>query len=122
MYVTQIPQLEKIRGACEIARQRGLQWMWIDTCCINKTSTVEENESINSMFKWYRDAKLCVTYLDDVRIGGKGPPAKERNINKTPDIFRSIVDNRKYTAWFSRGCTLQELLAPRHMEFYDADM
>ncbi|KAI1869274.1 uncharacterized protein JN550_005904 [Neoarthrinium moseri] len=104
-------QLAKIRGACDRAREQGLQWMWIDSCCINKASTVEESESINSMFKWYRDAKLCITYLSDVRFSTGNPKG---------EVFRS-VDGTTASVWFSRGWTLQELLAPKAMQFFDMD-
>ncbi|KAI1406034.1 heterokaryon incompatibility protein-domain-containing protein [Hypoxylon fuscum] len=104
------PQLAKIRGACETARRQGLKWMWIDTCCINKTSAVEETESINSMFKWYRDAKICITYLCDVR--------RSTNDLSVSRIFESI-DSGGYSIWFTRGWTLQEMLAPPEMQFYD---
>lgn len=61
------PQLEKIRRSCALARGQGIKCMWINSCCINNTSTVEETASINSMFRWYRDAKVCITYLSDVK-------------------------------------------------------
>ncbi|KAK7732397.1 hypothetical protein SLS63_005075 [Diaporthe eres] len=102
------PQQEKIRGACQIARARGIRWMWIDTCCIDKSSTAELSESLNSMFKWYRDAKLCITYLLDVIRKGVGK-----------EDFTNEADHP--SVWFSRGWTLQELLAPRHLEFFDKD-
>ncbi|KAI0973615.1 HET-domain-containing protein [Xylaria arbuscula] len=62
-----LPQLDKIRGACDVARDKGLRWLWMDTCCIEKNDTREYAEAINSMFRWYRDAKLCITYLSDVQ-------------------------------------------------------
>ncbi|KAJ0109574.1 hypothetical protein J7T55_014136 [Diaporthe amygdali] len=100
------PQQDKIRGACQTARAKGIKWMWIDTCCIDKSSAAELSESLNSMFRWYRDAKLCITYLSDVIRKGAGA---EDFINEAghPSV------------WFSRGWTLQELLAPRHLEFFD---
>lgn len=112
------PALDKIRGACEVAReQHGLRWMWIDSCCINKTSTVEETESIVSMFKWYRDAKVCLTYLWDVT---KKPTAdRSRSAATSPAIFQRTGCPEKLSEWFERGWTLQELLAPRAMVFYD---
>lgn len=100
------PQQDKIRGACQTARSKGIKWMWIDTCCIDKSSTSELSESLNSMFQWYRDAKLCITYLFDVIRKG----AKIEDFNNEAD---------QPSVWFSRGWTLQELLAPRHLEFYD---
>lgn len=64
----QTPQLDKIRQACAKARDRTppLSWLWIDSCCIDKTNAVEESRSINSMFEWYRRAVLCIVYMYDV--------------------------------------------------------
>jgi hypothetical protein len=108
--------------------------MWIDNCCINKESTTEEAESINSMFKWYRDAQICITYLSDVKL--RSPmvltrpwpgeiPSQATNLEETTyigdadhSIFQSF-DEKSPSEWFSRGWTLQELLAPREMRFYD---
>ncbi|KAL6709793.1 hypothetical protein ACN47E_001222 [Coniothyrium glycines] len=122
------PQLGKIRGACDLARGQGIRWMWIDTCCINKSSTVEETESINSMFKWYRDAKVCITYLFDVDSSSTlGPPTynaavqskkTEHASQSSQSVFQRVGSDRP-SEWFSRGWTLQELLAPRVMQFYD---
>lgn len=75
-----------------------IEWLWIDTCCINKESAAELSEAINSMFGWYRDAKLCLAYLTDVQTG-------------------SGVGGFKKSEWFRRGWTLQELLAPRVVVF-----
>lgn len=105
------PQADKIRGACETARNQGIRWMWIDTCCINKASATEESESINSMFKWYREAQLCVTYLSDVKADDERPSA---------EIFKRTY-NEEPSEWFFRGWTLQELLAPQNIQFYDKD-
>ncbi|KAH9908530.1 HET-domain-containing protein [Xylariomycetidae sp. FL2044] len=128
------PQLDKIRGACMTARQLGYGWMWIDNCCINKSSSSEESESINSMFRWYRDARICITYLSDVEM--EAPPLPPRpglhagygqngsravsphRTNSNQRIFQSL-DGQTPSEWFSRGWTLQELLAPREMRFYD---
>lgn len=84
------PQEEKIRGACQTARARGIRWMWIDTCYIDKSSNSELSESLNSMFSWYRDAALCVTYVSDVTKKGAG---KEDFTNDAGHPF----------VWFSRG-------------------
>ena len=130
------PQLEKIRGACTTARRLGFRWMWIDNCCINKASTTEESESINSMFKWYRDAQVYLTYLSDVERKIPSLPPRHRPVytasvqphlaststshsgNADYGIFNSL-DGQTPSEWFSRGWTLQELLAPRDMRFYD---
>ncbi|KAI1174135.1 hypothetical protein F4777DRAFT_411475 [Nemania sp. FL0916] len=107
------PQADKILGACSTARNQGIRWIWIDTCCINKRSATEEAESINSMFKWYREAKLCITYLADVKRDPGLPVAD-------PRIFKRTHDDRP-SEWFFRGWTLQEILAPHDMQFYDMD-
>lgn len=56
----------KVKSACGIAKSRGFGWLWIDTCCINKESSAELSEAINSMFEWYSDSKDCLVYLEDV--------------------------------------------------------
>lgn len=127
-------QLDKIRGACEVARGRGLRWVWIDNCCINKSSATEEAESINSMFRWYRDARVCITYLSDVRSGASAEPPEYEAVmesstkeavppgeKQAPGSAFQRSDRDGPSEWFSRGWTLQELLAPRAMDFYDAD-
>lgn len=105
-----IPQLDKVFGACTIARNQGIRWMWIDTCCINKGSSQEYQESINSMFKWYSDAVVCITYMSDVR--------KSLGVTTGPQVFYDSQTGRP-SVWFTRGWTLQELLAPKNMQFYD---
>ncbi|KAH7196306.1 heterokaryon incompatibility protein-domain-containing protein [Fusarium flagelliforme] len=107
-----LPQLDKILGACITARKQGLQWMWIDNCCINKSDSSELSESINSMFKWYSEAVVCLTYLSDVR--------KTLESKVGSQVFRSF-ETGDMSKWFTRGWTLQELLAPRKLLFYDAD-
>lgn len=107
-----LPQLDKILGACITARKRGLQWIWIDNCCINKSDTSELSESINSMFKWYSEALVCVTYLADVRGGVSTRSGLQ--------IFQSF-ETGEVSKWFTRGWTLQELLAPSNLLFYDTD-
>ena len=97
---------KKIEGCCRLALRDKLDWAWIDTCCIDKTSSAELSEAINSMFRWYRDAEVCYAYLSDV----SGPLEEGKNINN----FRS-------SQWFTRGWTLQELLAPDELMFLDKD-
>nr|POF13617.1 vegetative incompatibility protein het-e-1 [Quercus suber] len=70
-----------------------VKWLWIDTCCIDQKSSQEVGEAINSMFRWYRDAEVCLAYLGDVTATNE------------PSSFEKSV-------WFKRGWTLQELLAP----------
>ena len=95
----------KVARACSQAKQTGLDWMWIDTCCIDKTSSTELSMSINSMFRWYRDAQVCFAYLDDVNPPNKG----------------KVDDQMRKSKWFTRGWTLQEMLASRDMQFFDAN-
>ncbi|KAK0754413.1 heterokaryon incompatibility protein-domain-containing protein [Schizothecium vesticola] len=95
---------DKIHKSCGIALQNGYNYIWIDTCCIDKTSSAELSEAINSMFRWYNEAAVCYAYLSDL------PPAS----------YVLSRDTLKKCRWFSRGWTLQELIAPRHVHFYDA--
>jgi hypothetical protein len=95
----------KIRGCCAQARVVELEWVWIDTCCIDKTSSSELSEAINSMYKWYEKADICYAYLEDVPTS---LPQFDVNL---------FLEAR----WFTRGWTLQELVAPRIVEFYAKD-
>jgi hypothetical protein len=105
---------KKIEIFCEVARGKGFDYAWVDTCCIDKTSSAELQEAINSMFRYYRDSKLCIVYMGDVRpsSGGQNYAAwKEQHLER----------EFKQSRWFQRGWTLQELLAPEHVEFYTGD-
>lgn len=100
--VVQKKGYSKILGACNRARAHAsYAWIWIDTCCIDKSSSAELSEAINSMFQWYENAETCFVYLSDVQDSGD-----------TPQFLAS--------RWHTRGWTLQELLAPRDIEFYTA--
>lgn len=79
-----------------------LKWIWIDTCCIDKQSSAELSEAINSMYQWYKRAKICYAYLNDVSCGGLAVRLK-------------LKDSK----WFTRGWTLQELIAPSRVCFVD---
>ncbi|CCF37004.1 HET domain-containing protein [Colletotrichum higginsianum] len=94
----------KIRACCSQAIRDGYEWIWVDTCCIDKTSSAELSEAINSMFRWYRESAVCYVYLSDL------PP-------QSPGRFDSA--SFMAASWFTRGWTLQELIAPHHVEFYD---
>jgi hypothetical protein len=94
----------KIRFCEEQARRDGLQYFWVDTCCIDKSNAVELQEAINSMFRWYQNAVRCYVYLSDVSIRKR--EASDPVIECTwESAFRS-------SRWFTRGWTVQELLAP----------
>ncbi|PQE04363.1 heterokaryon incompatibility protein [Rutstroemia sp. NJR-2017a BBW] len=77
----------------------GLRYFWVDTCCIDKPNFSELSEAINSMFRWYREAANCYVYMSDVSMGGSDPASK----------------------WFTRGWTLQELLAPASVMFFSVE-
>jgi len=98
----------KIRGACEKAKGHGLDWIWLDTVCIDKSNSAELDRALNSMFQWYNEAVVCYSYLLDVVASTPGPSMFRREKAPTTD-----------SEWFERGWTLQELLVPQHMIFYD---
>jgi hypothetical protein len=94
----------KVAGTCALAAKDGFDWVWIDSLCIDKASSSELQEAINSMFNWYAEAQLCYAFLSDV-------PNEDSGWNE--DFGKSL--------WFTRAWTLQELLAPCAVEFYAAD-
>jgi hypothetical protein len=99
----------KIQFCGEQAKRDGLQYFWVDTCCIDKTNAVELAEAINSMFRWYQDATKCYVYLPDV------PRPRNDSVDGSNKPWESAF--RKST-WFTRGWTLQELIAPASVGFF----
>ncbi|KAM5545998.1 hypothetical protein V8D89_000124 [Ganoderma adspersum] len=99
----------KVRRVCAVARVYGHRLVWIDSCCIDKTSSSELSEAINSMYAWYRSATICYAFLADV------PTSPSRNA-LDPRSWTSTVAFRK-SRWFRRSWTLQELIAPRTVVF-----
>lgn len=97
---TSLAGFDKIRRTCEQARADGYSYAWVDTCCIDKSSSAELSEAINAMFRWYKNAAVCYAYLVDV----------------LQDDFEATFPKSR---WFTRGWTLQELLAPQEVVFYD---
>ncbi|KAI1741213.1 heterokaryon incompatibility protein-domain-containing protein [Xylaria scruposa] len=97
---------KKITQACKLAIEQGYEYIWIDTCCIDKSSSAELTEAINSMYAWYADSGKCFAYLSDFA------PSKPESSNTGKQFSLS--------RWFSRGWTLQELIAPENLEFYDS--
>lgn len=95
----------KFDNGCRVAREAGFDYVWLDTCCIDKTNNVELSEAINSMFHWYKNAKMCFAYLSDLHV------------NENPYDIESYFPRCK---WFTRGWTLQELLAPSEVLFFTA--
>ncbi|KAH9848556.1 hypothetical protein C2E23DRAFT_763555 [Lenzites betulinus] len=95
-----------IKRACEVARKTGFRLIWIDSCCIDKRSSAELSEAINSMYALYRDADVCYVHLADVSHG-TDPRAKNSEFWKS--------------RWHKRGWTLQELIAPAYVVFLTCD-
>ncbi|KAI0881527.1 HET-domain-containing protein [Annulohypoxylon maeteangense] len=102
----------KIEGCRKLARKWGFEWFWVDTCCIDQSSSSELSESINSMYEWYEWARFCFAYLADL------PHLPHSNYPGSPIPLDASAFRR--SDWFRRGWTLQELLAPRWVNFYDA--
>ena len=92
-------EIRKLQQFCTISKELGYRWAWSDTCCIDKSNNAELQESIISMFSWYRGSAITIVYLADV----------------------SDISELKHSQWFKRGWTLQELLAPRLIRFYKQD-
>jgi tetratricopeptide (TPR) repeat protein len=101
----------KLEFCAEQAAQDGLQYFWSDTCCIDKWNLRELSTSINSMFLWYKNAEKCYAFLSDVSVS----------------IAKETFDQRDWEAsfraskWFTRGWTLQELIAPTSVEFFTSE-
>ncbi|KAJ9656251.1 hypothetical protein H2198_005102 [Neophaeococcomyces mojaviensis] len=102
----------KIQFCARQAKKDGIEHFWVDTCCINKDNHVELSEAITSMFQWYRKAKKCYVYLPDVST---------RTSDGHGDTLSGWESNFRASRWFTRGWTLQELLAPTVVEFYSRE-
>jgi hypothetical protein len=100
----------KIRFCGEQAKKDGLQYFWVDTCCIKKSSEPELSEALNSMYRWYQCARKCYVYLADVST-----TKRKRGGGNIQDIMEPAF---RKSRWFTRGWTLQELLAPKSVEFF----
>ena len=96
----------KIRGCCKLAASDGFEYAWVDTCCIDKTSSAELSEAINSMYHWYRFSEACYVFLTDV-------PANLEKSTAQQALCKS--------KWFTRGWTLQELIASPSIMFFDSE-
>jgi hypothetical protein len=97
----------KVIRFCHEMLQRGEQYAWVDTCCIDKTNSAELQEAINSMYKWYEDASICLVYMSDIEHSGNDPEPLNEQLEKS--------------MWFTRGWTLQELVAPQNQVFVASD-
>ena len=139
----------KIAGCCARAIEDGYEYVWVDTCCIDKTSSTELSEAINSMYRWYQEAHICYAYMSDVTLdvqaqvpssaasdvssvsSGQQIAARKAANDQPRPLVRTIPSLlRDYdtlprtfenSRWFTRGWTLQELIAPPMVEFYAHD-
>ena len=100
---------QKILQSCEQAKKDGYKWLWIDTCCIDKRSSAELSEAINSMYRWYENSRICYAYLHDVP--GSSFPTAPNN--------ETYPKSNGWPEWFTRGWTLQEMIAPRDVQFFN---
>ena len=105
--------MAKIENYCQTAAARGFDWAWVDTCCIDKRSSAELSEAINAMFKWYERSGECYVHLSDV----------EYSSHELSEGWPSLRAKFRKSSWFTRGWTLQELLAPQNSKilFFDAN-
>jgi hypothetical protein len=103
---------QKLFFCAQQAKRDGLDYFWVDTCCIDKSNNTELSKAINSMFRWYQDADRCYVYLSDV---------KTRTLDKDGEPARRWQSAFKESRWFTRGWTLQELLAPKSVEYFSAE-
>lgn len=97
----------KLQFSGEQAKRDGLRYFWVDTCCIDKRSSADLQTAINSMFRWYKNAVKCYVYLSDVSI----------NNHEQSNVFSWLPSFRE-SRWFTRGWTLQELIAPSSVQFF----
>lgn len=108
--VAQMKGYIKIQKSCECARMDGLGYIWIDTCCIDKSSSAELSEAINSMFNWYERSARCYAYLEDVQ--------KPRDAVDDAEHREVLSSRLKKSRYWTRGWTLQELIAPGEVWFF----
>jgi hypothetical protein len=98
--------LKKIEECARLTEEHQLGYFWIDTCCIDKNSSAELSEAINSMYRWYQNATVCFVYLNDVVV--------DRNGEVNEEQFR-------LSQYWRRGWTLQELIAPKNVAFFSKE-
>ncbi|KAL5403104.1 hypothetical protein PMIN03_010135 [Paraphaeosphaeria minitans] len=96
------------------ALEHGVNYVWIDSCCIDKSSSAELSEAINSMYLWYTGAEVCFVYLSDFDGSREDSPPRPQGF-----WSESLLEALRCCRWFTRGWTLQELLAPSNVRFFD---
>lgn len=102
----------KIVQSCRQTIRDGYDFTWVDTCCIDKSSSSELSEAINSMYQWYKNSAVCYVYLADVHVWPR---------HDSPVSASEFMDQLKASNWFTRGWTLQELIAPLNLRFFSSD-
>lgn len=131
-FAMQLQGFAKIERCCSQAKRDGYAWAWVDTCCIDKQSSAELSEAINSMYRWYQLAAVCYVYMSDVAANldsaflpaspasfVHGETSLPSSSGREASTLRRFGPSFAASRWFRRGWTLQELLAPRLVEFYD---
>ncbi|KAF5652544.1 het domain protein [Fusarium sp. NRRL 25303] len=109
----------KLKDYCDRAFKDGWEWAWMDTCCIDKTNPADTQEAINAMFRWYQNAGVCYAHLSDVDFVSL---PDDTDLDSGTNRLRTAGKNKFIGAkWFTRGWTLQELLAPHYLIFVDRD-
>lgn len=99
----------KVKSFCDLVQEKySLEFCWIDTCCINKESSADLSEAISSMYQLYAGARVCIIYLADVSDSN----------GTVPDSADVSTQGFRTSRWFTRGWTLQELIACRKRAFY----
>ncbi|KAI1320647.1 heterokaryon incompatibility protein-domain-containing protein [Xylariaceae sp. FL0255] len=124
---SQMQGFAKINKTCELARSHGYEYAWVDTCCIDKSSSAELSEAINSMFAYYKKARRCYVYLADYTsqkefwniAGGVEHSADSDTDSSSSENLLIGKEDISSTRWLKRGWTLQELIAPTNVDFYD---
>ncbi|RBQ67928.1 hypothetical protein FVER14953_21114 [Fusarium verticillioides] len=115
----------KLKDYCDRASKDGWEWAWMDTCCIDKTNPADTQEAINAMFRWYQNAGVCYAHLSDVDAATTSQIlsfTEDTSLDSSMDSLRTAAKNKFIGAkWFTRGWTLQELLAPHYLIFVDRE-
>ena len=109
----------KIEFVCNRAKADGLNFVWVDTCCINKTDPLELGKAINSMYHWYRKSTECYVFLEDVSL--EREKLSSDFVKSSSNTFQPLLDVFSHCRWFTRGWTLQEMIAPKTVNFYDTN-
>ena len=104
---------EKILFCVNKAAEDGIEYSWVDTCCIDKSTQQELQTAINSMFRWYQGAQKCYVYLSDVQV--------PKEVSDAQAFPISWMQAFRQSRWFTRGWTLQELIAPANVEFFSTE-